>query len=58
MMHFEIYPDKTGLWRWRLKARNGRIIADGGEGYASKRNTQRAVRLVKCKAYSATVGPA
>jgi uncharacterized protein YegP (UPF0339 family) len=25
--------DKKGEWRWRLKATNGRILADSGEGY-------------------------
>lgn len=41
--HFDIFQDKRGEWRWRLRARNGRIIADSGEGYASKRNAHRAV---------------
>jgi uncharacterized protein YegP (UPF0339 family) len=35
------------LWYWRLRARNGRIVADGAEGYASKRNAIRAVRRVE-----------
>ena len=42
-MKFEMYEDKKSLWRWRLKARNGKIIADGSEGYASKQNVKRAV---------------
>jgi uncharacterized protein YegP (UPF0339 family) len=29
----EMYVDKKGEWRWRFVARNGRIIADSGEGY-------------------------
>lgn len=41
--HFEIYPDKSGDWRWRLRAANGRIVADSAEGYASKRNVNRAI---------------
>lgn len=41
--HFEIYPDKSGDWRWRLRAANGRVVADGAEGYASKRNVNRAI---------------
>jgi hypothetical protein len=36
--------DETPLWYWRLRAANGRIIADGSEGYASKSNAKRAVR--------------
>ena len=41
--HFEIYKDTSGDWRWRLRARNGRIVADSAEGYASKRNAKAAV---------------
>jgi hypothetical protein len=29
------YKDKQGLHRWRLRAKNGRMVAEGGEGYAS-----------------------
>ena len=43
-MKFEIYPDKAGEWRWRLVAGNGRIVADSGEGYASKANVKRAIK--------------
>jgi uncharacterized protein YegP (UPF0339 family) len=35
-MKYEIYKDKQGLWRWRVIARNGRIIAESGEGYTRK----------------------
>lgn len=41
-MKFHIYQDKRGEWRWHLKARNGRIVADSGEGYARKGNAYRA----------------
>ena len=35
-------------WYWHIRARNGRIIADGSEGYDSKGNALRAVkRLIK-----------
>ena len=27
MTKIEIYQDAAGEWRWRLKARNGRIVA-------------------------------
>ena len=43
-MKIEIYKSSAdGLWRWRAVARNGRIMADSGEGYASRRNACRAV---------------
>ncbi len=44
---FDLYEDNAGEWRWRLLARNGRIIADGGEGYASRANGQRAIETVR-----------
>jgi uncharacterized protein YegP (UPF0339 family) len=27
------YRDDSGEWRWRMLARNGRVLADSGEGY-------------------------
>lgn len=35
----EVYRDRMprrGKWRWRLKAANGNIVADSGQGYADK----------------------
>lgn len=32
---FEIYKARDG-WRWRAKARNGRIIAESGEAYTRR----------------------
>ena len=31
-----IYKDRRGMWRWRIKSRNGRIVADSGEGYKQR----------------------
>jgi uncharacterized protein YegP (UPF0339 family) len=41
-MRVDIYQDKAGGWRWRLRARNGRIVAESGEGYSSKRKVLQA----------------
>ena len=35
-MKFEVFKDKSGDWRWRLKADNGNIVADSAEGYENK----------------------
>ncbi len=35
-MKIELYVDAAGEWRWRLKARNGRILGDSAEGYKRK----------------------
>ena len=33
---FEVYQDAIDEWRWRLRASNGKIIADGAESYKRK----------------------
>ncbi len=43
---FEVYQDNAGEWRWRFVHRNGNIIADSGEGYASKSGAEDAVDRV------------
>ena len=39
----ERYSDKSGQWRWRLVAANGRIVADSAEAYTRKRDLERAI---------------
>ena len=43
---FEIYPDKKGEFRFRLKATNGQIIAVG-ESYKSKPSVLNGIESVK-----------
>jgi uncharacterized protein YegP (UPF0339 family) len=50
---FEIYEDSAGEWRWRLVHDNGNVVADSGEGYASKGNVKRATAGVRTHADSA-----
>lgn len=52
---FELYEDSAGEWRWRLVASNGNIIADSGEGYASKQGAKRGIESVKKNAPTADV---
>jgi uncharacterized protein YegP (UPF0339 family) len=33
-------------WRWRLVARNGKIVADSAEGYSTRSNLLRAARRI------------
>ncbi|WP_254841057.1 HVO_2922 family protein [Natronomonas marina] len=44
---FELYEDSAGQWRWRLVHDNGNIIADSGEGYASRQKCEQGLRSVK-----------
>ena len=43
----ELYKDKAGEYRWRLRHENGNIIADSGEGYTSKANAENGIESVK-----------
>ena len=46
-MAYYVYRDRVGDWRWHLKAANGRIIADSGEGYANRADCLAGIALVK-----------
>ncbi len=43
---FEVYQDKKGEFRFRLKARNGQIIATG-EGYTTMKACENGIASVK-----------
>ncbi|GJE26965.1 YegP family protein [Methylobacterium organophilum] len=46
-MRFELYRDAAGEWRWRLRASNGNVIADSGEGYVRREDCEHAIELVR-----------
>ncbi len=52
---FELYEDQAGEWRWRLRHRNGNIMADSGEGYASRSGAEDGIHSVKHNAPNAAV---
>lgn len=48
MWTINVYRDTIGEWRWKLKATNGKIIADSAEGYKRERSAANAAnRLAK-----------
>jgi len=51
---FEIYQDKSGGYRFRLKAENGEIIAVG-ESYKSKSSCENGIDSVKRNARDAKI---
>ena len=51
---FEMYVDKAGEYRFRLKARNGAIIAVS-EGYTAKASCENGIESVKKNAAEAEV---
>ncbi|KNY20485.1 DUF1508 domain-containing protein [Methylobacterium sp. ARG-1] len=46
-MRFELYRDAKGEWRWRLRAQNGAVIADSGEGYLRREDCEHGIALVR-----------
>ena len=48
MVKIEVYEDERAEWRFRVKAKNGKIIAQG-EGYTTKQHAMTGVdALVRC----------
>ena len=46
-LKFEVYKDKGGLYRWRLKAENGAVLATPGQGYKAMADAKKGVELVQ-----------
>lgn len=53
-MKFEIYKDKAGEFRFRIRATNGNILASS-EGYKAKASAQGAIDRIKADAAGAAV---
>lgn len=51
---FEVYQDKGGKYRFRLKASNGQVIATG-QGYASKDTCLKGIESIKKNAAEALI---
>ena len=47
---FELYKDKAGEHRWRLKHSNGNVLATSSEGYSSKAAALKGIENVKSSA--------
>jgi len=52
---FELYEDRASEWRWRLVHDNGNVIADPGQGYASKQKAKQGLGSVKKNVMGAPV---
>lgn len=51
---FELYKDKAGKFRFRLKASNGQVIASG-EAYETKASAMKGIESVRKNASDATL---
>ena len=52
---FELYKDKAGEYRWRLRHQNTNIIADSGQGYNDKSDAINGIESVKKNAPDAPI---
>ncbi len=52
---FELYLDSAGEYRWRLRHKNGNIIADSAEGFSSKANALNDIESWKENAAKAPI---
>jgi hypothetical protein len=54
---WEIFKDKEGKFRWRLKAANGELIAMAHEGYEEKESVIKCINSIRANA-NATINDA
>lgn len=55
LARFEVFRDRGDEWRWRLRHRNGNVVATSGEGYTRKHNAWKGLRSVMRNAPEADV---
>ena len=46
-LSFELYADKAGEFRWRLKAGNGETLATSADGYKAKGDAKSGIERIK-----------
>ncbi|HEY3514455.1 YegP family protein [Kribbella sp. NPDC051137] len=52
---FELYKDKSGEFRFRLKAGNGEVIATSSESYKTKASALNGIESIKKNAAEANL---
>ena len=55
MWKIQVYEDAAKQYRWRIKAANGRIVGDSGEGYTNRSNARRAAEDARSRIGSASI---
>lgn len=51
--YYEVYQDRSGGWRWRLKAHNNKIVASSGEAFTRKSSCDRSLKNFSVQAFMA-----
>ena len=49
-MTIEVYSDRSGKSRWRLKSPSGQTVASAGAAFANRSNAERAAQAFKANA--------
>jgi len=50
----ELYEDKAGKWRFRVKASNGQVVANG-QGYESKSSAKSTLQKLMSGEYNGPI---
>ena len=45
--HYELYVDRAGQYRWRLRRPDGEIVADSGQGYRDRAACEADLRWIR-----------
>jgi len=51
-MHYEVYQDKKKLWRWRIRAGGGAIVATGNGAFKNKADCVHVINRFKNTAFT------
>lgn len=43
----EVYTDKKGEFRWKLKSANHKILAEGGEGFKTRQGLEKSLNNIR-----------
>ncbi|MCC6195694.1 MAG: DUF1508 domain-containing protein [Burkholderiales bacterium] len=43
----QVYRDVAGEWRWRGRAKNGRSVIEGGEGYKNRTDLEAVIKAIQ-----------
>ena len=54
-LNYELYEDKKGEHRFRIKAKNGNVLASSSEGYKDKSDAEKAMSSIRDGAKDAEV---
>jgi uncharacterized protein YegP (UPF0339 family) len=45
-LRVHIFTDRNGEFRWRLRSRNGKIVADSAEGYELRSQAVKGITMI------------